>query len=66
MSANIAFEDPRGCFDAAIRQGRLSEDPTAQNYAGNFMYMGTQTASLRPPRQQKALFKSIATREYLP
>ena len=66
MATEIAFQDSETCFEAAIRQGRLSEDPAAANYAGNFMYMGTQTASLRPPRQQKALFKNIATREYLP
>ena len=66
MSAGIVFEDSSTCFEAAIRQGRLSESPAAENYAGHFMYMGTQTASLRPPRQQKALFKNIATREYLP
>ena len=66
MSTEITFEYSDVCFEAAIRQGRLSEDPGAANYAGNFMYMGTQTASLRPMRQQRELFKNRDTREYLP
>ena len=62
----IAFVDPQQAFEAAIRVGRLSDDPKSPVYAGRFMYMGTQTASLQPPRQQKDLFKNIRTREYLP
>lgn len=64
-ATGICFRDPSVAFEAAIRSGRLSDDPKAANYAGNFMYMGTQTASYRPLRQQKDLFKNINTREYL-
>ncbi len=47
-------------FDRAIAQGRLSDNPQDNNYAGNYMYMG---------REQKGdigkdLFKNINTRQY--
>jgi hypothetical protein len=48
--ANAAFEN-------AIETGRLSADPKAANYAGDFMWMGTQNG--------RDLFKDTATREYL-
>ena len=57
--------DPDNAFSAAINSGRLSENSTDDNYAGNYMYMGTQTASYRPVRQQRDLFKNINTRQYL-
>lgn len=62
----IAFRDPDAAFESAIRDGRLSDDQDAANYAGRYMYMGTQTASYRPIRQQRDLFKHIDTRAYLP
>ena len=62
----ITFIDPQEAFSAAIRAGRLSDDPKSPVYAGRFMYMGTQTASFNPLRQQKDLFKNSDTREYLP
>jgi len=62
----IAYQDPVQAFESAIKSGRLSDDPEATNFAGKFMYMGTQTASFKPPRQQKDLFKNIDTRKYLP
>lgn len=31
----------QNCFERAIREGRLSADPKASNYAGRYMYMGT-------------------------
>lgn len=64
-ATGICFLEPQQAFEVAIRAGRLSDDPKAENYAGKFMYMGTQTASYRPLRQQKDLFKNIVTREYL-
>ena len=64
--SGIVFLEPKEAFEAAIRAGRLSDAPKSPVYAGHFMYMGTQTASLRPVRQQKDLFKNIRTREYLP
>ena len=33
--------DPKEAFEAAIQLGLLSADETAENYADNFMYMGT-------------------------
>jgi len=62
----IFFRDPKQAFEGAVRSGRLSRDPSAPNYAGGFMYMGTQVASFSPARQQKDLFKNSITRDYLP
>lgn len=45
-------------FDHAIETGRLSADKTADNFAGNYMYMGQNSAG-------KDLFKNIITREYI-
>jgi|ETNmetMinimDraft_11_1059920.scaffolds.fasta_scaffold200254_1 hypothetical protein len=51
------FYNPDDAFDQAIDTGRLSADPDADNYAGNYMYMG------RGPHGDR--FKNITTREYL-
>jgi hypothetical protein len=53
----MKFLDATLAFDAAIKEGRLSVDPQAKNYAGHFMYMGTTDAGLD-------LFKHGITREY--
>ena len=45
-------------FDRAIRQGRLSDLPTARNYAGAYMFMGNHNGEDQ--------FKHINTRQYLP
>jgi hypothetical protein len=52
------FTEPGRAFDAAIRAGRLSTNPTASNYAGHYMYMGTDAAG-------QDLFKHSDTRQYL-
>jgi hypothetical protein len=52
------FNDPQEAFNNAIREGKLSEDETAENWAGHFMYMGTD-----PKRGD--LFKHRDTRQYL-
>lgn len=44
-------------FDQAIKDGRLSRDRAAANYAGNYMYMGTDDSG-------KDLFKNSCTRQY--
>tara|TARA_R110001606_G_scaffold610_4_gene2332 strand:+ start:703 stop:915 length:213 start_codon:yes stop_codon:yes gene_type:complete len=44
-------------FDKAIETNRLSRDESADNYVGNFMYMGTDAGH--------DLFKDSMTREYL-
>ena len=51
------FKDPEVVFDAAITAGRLSAQPEATNYAGDYMYMGTW--------QGVDAFKNITTRAYL-
>ena len=57
MSNTPTFVDSRYAFNEAIQAGRLSSDPTATNYAGHYMYMGTVAG-----RDQ---FKHINTRQYL-
>ena len=49
--------DPKEAFEAAIQLGLLSVDETAENYAGGFMYMGTDAV-------RGHAFKDIVTREY--
>jgi len=45
-------------FQQAIQQGRLSDNPEANNYAGKYMYMGLS------PNGQYDTFKNITTRKY--
>lgn len=49
---------PPLAFDFAISEGILSSDPVADNFAGNYMFMG------REPVQGLA-FKNIITRDYV-
>lgn len=56
-SPQIKFKDPKEAFEQAIADGRLSADPKAANYAGNYMYMG--------PNGAKDAFKHTQTREYI-
>ncbi len=51
------FKDPEEVFDEAIKNGRLSDTPGEENYAGRYMYMGTWDGI--------DTFKHIMTREYL-
>lgn len=51
------YRDAQAAFEDAIRFGRLSADPGAPNFAGRFMYMGTEAG--------RDLFKNSLTREYL-
>jgi hypothetical protein len=44
-------------FEGALMAGILSEDKSANNYVGAYMYMGMNNG--------KAAFKHIMTREYL-
>ena len=44
-------------FETAIRTGLLSRLPTAENYAGLYMYMGGYDGP--------AIFKHIDTRQYI-
>ena len=51
-------QNAREAFDAAIQLGTLSDEPSAPNYAGEFMYMGTDT-------ERGHAFKHRDTREYI-
>lgn len=49
-------KDAQKCFEQAIREGRLSADPEAVNFAGKYMYMGTYHG--------KDTFKHYDSRKY--
>ena len=51
------WKDSKQAFNQAIRDGRLSVDRKADNYAGLYMYMGTEPSGLDQ-------FKNIETRCY--
>ena len=51
------WKDADRAFADAILSGRLSDDPSAPNYAGNYMYMGPGTGG--------DAFKNRLTREYI-
>lgn len=53
----IKWENPKEAFGRAIASGLLSADMTASNYAGHWMYMGTENGV--------DLFKNIDTRKYI-
>lgn len=53
----IVYNEPQAAFEAAIASGRLSASAWDWNYAGKYMYMGTQNG--------RDLFKNSVTREYL-
>ena len=58
MSTNTRFfKESQGAFDSAISSGILSALPTAANYAGHYMYMGSD--------DKGDDFKHRDTREYL-
>jgi len=54
----LTYRDPRHAFNDAIAIGRLSVVESEPNYAGHYMYMGTDSDGID-------LFKHIDTREYL-
>ncbi|KKN12810.1 hypothetical protein LCGC14_1012840 [marine sediment metagenome] len=51
MSAQFQFEQ-------AIKDGRLSNNPKDEKYAGNYMYMGKS-------KDGYPMFKNINTRKYI-
>jgi hypothetical protein len=55
MSSNFAFR-------IAIENGLLSDNPTASNYAGLYMFMGVSDSGTL---NEALLFKNINTREYI-
>lgn len=48
--------DPETAFEDAIVEGRLSVNPTNDNHAGKYMFMGRHNG--------KDTFKNINTRKY--
>lgn len=53
------FRNSQEAFLDAIQEGRLSKNPSDENFVGNYMYMYTD-------EKGKDHFKHINTREYLP
>ena len=53
----MTFKDSNQAIEQAISEGRLSADKAQANYAGSYMYMGTDDSG-------KDLFKNIETRSY--
>jgi ABC-type dipeptide/oligopeptide/nickel transport system permease subunit len=53
----MTFRDSKEAFAQAIRDGRLSVYYESTNYAGAYMYMGTDDSG-------RDLFKNIETRCY--
>ena len=65
----MTFRNSNEAFDQAIRSGRLSASKGMMNYAGDYMYMGTEQV-VAPDGQGQGilvphdLFKNIQTRLY--
>jgi len=64
----LAFHPSQEAFQGAIDDGYLSTDEQAANFAGHYMYMGTETDAC--PRDSmgltdRDLFKHRDTRKYL-
>ncbi len=53
----VELGDPQAAFSTAIKQGAISSNPNAENYAGHYMYMYS--------RNGKDYFKHRGTRRYL-
>jgi hypothetical protein len=65
MTNQPTLRDSELAFDEAIKAGRLSTDPTASNYAGSYMYMGTcDRPQLWHFADATVLFKNINSRRY--
>lgn len=57
----MQFIDSDLAFNRAIEKGRLSIDDSQPNFAGNYMYMGTEIDSTGKGTD---LFKNSCTRQY--
>ena len=55
LTTAVTFKNPDWAFREAIAVGRLLTEASAVNYAGQYMYMGSQG---------RDLFKNINTRKY--
>ena len=54
---NPIFKEAAQAFEDALSSGRLSDNPKADNYVADYMYMGTYDGL--------DAFKNIFTRQYL-
>ena len=52
----MEHKNPQEAFETAIKMHRLSDNPADLNFAGNYMYMGTERGLDQ--------FKNINTRKY--
>lgn len=57
LKETTQFKDSETVFESAVSKGILSDNRLLDNYAGNYMYMGTTPLN-------EDLFKNINTREY--
>ena len=64
FDTNPIFRDSREAFEAAIKSGALSDEPSHPMYAGHFMYMHT-TVLPGPDVRATDDFKHVLTREYI-
>ena len=58
IKARLEHEEENAAFDRALASGRLSHDEDADNYVGDFMFMG-------PRADGRDVFKHSFTRQYL-
>jgi len=64
----LTFHPSNEAFRGAIDDGYLSEDPKSPSFAGDYMYMGTDSRVCLYDRQgftDRDLFKHRDTRKYL-
>jgi len=62
IGGKVFRDDAQEAFRNAIRAGKLSENPQAENYAGRFMYMHSEADAAG----YFDVFKNRDTRRYLP
>ena len=58
IKALLRHEEAHAAYDRALASGRLSHDEDADNYVGDFMFMG-------PRADGRDVFKHSFTRQYL-
>jgi len=59
MTDSSYEKEAREAFERALSSGRLSHDTNAQNYVGDYMFMGPRTGG------RGDAFKHSFTRQYL-
>ena len=54
----MEYQEPQQAFEAAIQLGTLSAEQDSPNFAGQFMYMGTDA-------ERGHAFKHVDSRQYV-